>query len=79
MAVDPAFYANRAIPGIPVANLLCCSVALVVVLLRLFARVWIKRAAGWDDGLIVVAMMRLRNFFVEYIISANILLDRSLE
>lgn len=58
MAVtDPDAEANRAIPGVPVANFVCCILALVIVALRIFTRVWIKRAAGWDDVLIVIAMV----------------------
>ena len=32
-------------------------IALLVVLLRVYVRIWITRAFGWDDGMVVASMV----------------------
>lgn len=40
--------------------------ALSFVLTRVYVRVWLKRAFGWDDGMVIVAMVRLRSSTLLY-------------
>lgn len=39
---------NRAIPGLPLSNIIFCIAACVVVVIRIFTRVLVKASAGWD-------------------------------
>ena len=39
---------NRAIPGLPISNILFCGLASVVVAIRIFTRTVVKNSAGWD-------------------------------
>ena len=48
---------NRAIPLVPFADIFSCAVAFVAVSVRAYTRFWIKRAAGWDDYLIIAAVV----------------------
>jgi hypothetical protein len=38
-------------------SIIMMSVSVIVVLLRSFVRLWIVRAFGWDDGLMVAALV----------------------
>lgn len=49
---------DRAVPGVTIINCLLGGIALVVVILRIFTRTWIKPSAGWDDILIVLGLVR---------------------
>lgn len=39
------------------ACILCAGIAAVFVGLRLYTRFWISRHPGWDDGMVVVALV----------------------
>lgn len=49
---------NRALPGVTVINCLLGGIALIVVSLRIYTRAWVKPPLGWDDILIVLALVR---------------------
>jgi len=34
--------------------------ALMFVLLRVYVRIWVKHAFGWDDGIVVLSMVSLQ-------------------
>lgn len=48
---------DRAEPGLLIANWVLSGTALVIVALRLYTRCWLKAAAGWDDFLILLAVV----------------------
>lgn len=48
---------NRALPGQPIFTIVLASLASIVVLVRLYSRIWIKSAAGWDDMFIGGALV----------------------
>ena len=63
---SPPVDTDRAIPGVPLSNIIGCSVAFAVVTVRIYTRLCIKGSAGWDDALIVAAIVRdiSRNIFI---------------
>ena len=48
---------NRVIPGQPILFSILSAVACLLVILRIYTRHWVKRAIGWDDYTIVVAIV----------------------
>ena len=40
-----------------VIALTCTIIASIVVALRVYIRVWVKRTYGWDDGFIVASLV----------------------
>lgn len=48
---------NRALPSLPVFNILLATVSTLVVTLRIYTRTWLKNCAGWDDFLIVPGLV----------------------
>lgn len=34
-------------------------IASIVVTVRVYIRIWVKRTFGWDDGLIVISLVRV--------------------
>ena len=49
---------SRAIPGVPIFDITIATLAFACVVLRLFTRLRIKKAAGWDDILIAFGLVR---------------------
>ncbi|CAG8214702.1 unnamed protein product [Penicillium salamii] len=43
--------------GVLIVNIVCFSLALMIVFLRVYTRVWITRSAGFDDVLILIGLM----------------------
>ena len=54
--MDPA-YNNRALPGTVIFSFILLTVATVIVSLRVYTRAWVKSVAGWDDILIIPALV----------------------
>ena len=49
-------------PAFLTVALLFTILASVFVVLRVYVRIWVKPAFGWDDGMIIFAMVSLKTF-----------------
>ena len=51
---------SRSVPGVPLANIILCIAAFFFVSLRIYTRMFLRKGAGWDDYLIIPAMVRFK-------------------
>lgn len=54
---------NRALPEVPVIVLLLMILSSIIVGLRIYTRAWLKSVAGWDDILMVPAVVGIQYWF----------------
>ena len=49
---------NRALPGVIILFVILGFLASLLVTIRLYTRLWVKSTSGWDDWLIIPALVR---------------------
>jgi len=47
-------------PAFLTVALVFTIIALMFVLVRVYVRIWVNPAFGWDDGMVILSMVRLR-------------------
>ena len=51
-------------PAFLTVALVFTIIALMFVLVRIYVRIWVKHAFGWDDGMVILSMVSLRAHFL---------------
>ena len=61
LAPPPGGRQNKG-PAFLAVALLFTILASIVVFLRVYVRIWVKPAFGWDDGMIIFAIVSLKTY-----------------